>query len=70
MRGFCFTCERERSREFTCRACGERECAVCVDANAELCEACGFELQSAATLQRFFAASDETRQTSGDSPQR
>jgi hypothetical protein len=55
---FCFTCERERTREFTCRACGERECAVCVDANDRLCEACSFELQSAATLQSFFAVAD------------
>jgi hypothetical protein len=55
---FCFTCERERTREFACRACGDRECALCVDANAGLCEACSFELQSAATLQRFFAVGD------------
>jgi hypothetical protein len=55
---FCFTCERERSREFTCRVCGERECAVCVDAGKRLCEACSFETQSAETLRRFFAVAD------------
>ena len=54
---FCFTCERERGREFVCRACGERECAVCGDAESRLCEACSFELQSAAALQRFFESS-------------
>jgi hypothetical protein len=62
---FCFTCERERTREFTCRACGERECAECVDANERLCEACSFELQSAATLQRFFAAVEADAEASG-----
>jgi hypothetical protein len=64
---FCFTCERERTREFECRACGERECAVCVDAEVGLCEACSFETQSAATLQRFFAVGDDSdvRSSSG-----
>jgi hypothetical protein len=56
---FCFTCERERDQAFTCRACGERECARCVDPAGELCEACAFELQSAATLQRFFELAAE-----------
>jgi hypothetical protein len=50
MRRFCFMCERERVREFTCRVCGESECAVCVDAKARLCGACAYELQSAVSL--------------------
>lgn len=51
MRRFCFTCERERFAEFTCRVCGDRECAVCVDARARLCGACAYELQSAVSLR-------------------
>jgi hypothetical protein len=61
MAPLCFHCERPREREFTCRACGERECACCGDAAGELCEACGFEMQSAAALQRFFGAADDER---------
>ena len=61
---FCFSCERERSREFICRACGERECASCADAEQKLCEACSFEAQSAATLRRFFQASEESEMPS------
>lgn len=43
---WCFSCEGVRALEFTCRACGERECAVCVDATAGLCGDCAYELQS------------------------
>ncbi|MDB4970984.1 MAG: hypothetical protein JWN44_6673 [Myxococcales bacterium] len=50
-RRFCFTCERERLVEFECRACGDRECALCVDGTLRLCGACAYETQSAAQLR-------------------
>jgi hypothetical protein len=50
-RPFCFTCERERLVEFECRACGERECALCVDGTMRLCGSCSYEAQSASNLQ-------------------
>jgi len=56
MRGFCFTCERERTREFVCRACGERECAICGDAAAGLCAACSYELEAARSLHEVLTA--------------
>lgn len=58
MPGFCFTCERERTREFVCRACGERECALCVDDTPRLCGACAYELQSTRSLRAVIAAAD------------
>jgi hypothetical protein len=52
---FCFTCERERAREFVCRACGERECAVCIDPEPGLCDACAYEVQSTRSLDAVIA---------------
>ena len=56
MRGFCFTCETRRTREFVCRACGERECALCCDAAAGLCAACGYEIDAARSLHEVLTA--------------
>jgi len=44
MHAFCFTCERQRVREFVCHACGALECADCVD--GMLCAECAFEVES------------------------
>ena len=51
MRRFCFTCEREQTREFECRACGELECADCGDAVGGLCDACSYEVEAARSLR-------------------
>lgn len=56
MRGFCFTCERERTREFVCRACGERECAICGDVKGGLCGACSYEVEAARSLHQVLTA--------------
>ncbi len=56
MRGFCFTCERERTREFVCRTCGERECALCCDAQGGLCGACSYEVEAALSLHEVLTA--------------
>jgi hypothetical protein len=56
MRRFCFTCERERTREFLCRACGERECAICCDAASSLCAACSYEVEAARSLHEVLTA--------------
>ncbi len=56
MRRFCFTCEREQTREFECRACGERECAICCDAASGLCAACAYEVEAARSLREVLAA--------------
>jgi hypothetical protein len=50
-RRFCFTCERERLVEFECRACGDRECALCVDGTVRLCGPCAYEAQSQLELR-------------------
>jgi hypothetical protein len=50
MRRLCFTCEREQTSEFECRACGELECADCCDATSELCAACAYEVEAARSL--------------------
>jgi hypothetical protein len=50
MRRFCFTCERERPIEFVCRACGDRECAICCDANSGLCGSCSYEVEAELSL--------------------
>jgi hypothetical protein len=49
-------CERERTREFACRACGERECAVCCDGDSGLCAACSYEIEAARSLHELLAA--------------
>jgi hypothetical protein len=56
MRRFCFTCERERTREFVCRACGERECAICSDTGGGLCAACAYEVEAARSLREVLTA--------------
>ena len=56
MRRFCFTCERERAREFVCRACGERECAICCDAASGLCGSCSYEVEAALSLHEVLTA--------------
>jgi len=56
MRGFCFTCESRRTLEFVCRACGERECALCHDATAGLCGACAYEVEAAKSLREVLTA--------------
>jgi len=56
MRGFCFTCEQRRTREYVCRACGERECTLCGDAQSGLCAACSYEVASALSLQEVLTA--------------
>lgn len=60
MRRFCFSCERERAREFRCRACGDWECAVCVDASGGLCGACAYEVQSARSLRAVILAAADS----------
>jgi hypothetical protein len=54
-RPFCFTCESPRTREFVCRACGERECALCCDAASRLCAACTYEVEAARSLHELLA---------------
>jgi hypothetical protein len=54
-RPFCFTCESRRTREFVCRACGERECALCCDAAGGLCAACSYETEAARSLHELLA---------------
>jgi hypothetical protein len=49
-RRFCFTCEREPVLEFVCRACGDRECAICCDAAGALCGSCSYEVEAALSL--------------------
>ena len=50
MRRFCFTCERERPLEFVCRACGDRECAICCDPHSGLCGSCAYEVEAELSL--------------------
>jgi hypothetical protein len=55
-RRFCFTCERPRALEFVCRACGERECAICCDFKDRLCAACAYEIEAARSLRALLGA--------------
>ncbi len=52
-RRFCYTCERERIVEFECRACGDRECALCVDGTVRLCATCAYEAKADHALREL-----------------
>lgn len=59
MARFCFICEQVPAGEFVCSACGERECAICVEPARQLCGACAYEAQSALSLRAVCARTAE-----------
>jgi len=42
--------DQDKAVVFVCRACGDRECAICCDANSGLCGSCSYEVEAELSL--------------------